>query len=86
MSEENESLVQQECESYISNVKTWIGRVESNPVIESRKGVLTRFVRDCNTFIEDVESNDTPSSADQVDFKDRYDSIEVTFTNLFSDS
>ncbi len=85
MSEEDpKSLVAEECDNYIKTANDWIEKIENSNVIESRKGVAERFVRDCKILIEDIDKNETPSSADVVDFQDKFDSMEVRYQNIIS--
>lgn len=73
-----------EIDAYVEDLDSWIEKSGAAKVKDSYKGVVDRFVRDCNTLKSDMFGNQKPSSCDMVDYNDRYSSLDVQFHNLQS--
>lgn len=79
---EKESLVDNEIAEHVDHLNNWISRVGSLTVSESNKGVIDRFIKDCNTLIVYVNEKEDPSMSDLVDFTDRRNSLGIQFDNI----
>ncbi len=77
--------VENEIEDHKSDLITWVNKVTSLTIPESRKGVADRFVRDCNILTTDLDEKEKPTMADLVDFTDRRNSLEIQFLNITND-
>jgi hypothetical protein len=81
---ENQSSVETEINTYLSNVTDWNNQLSTIDVCQSQVGVVNRFKRDCEIFSQDVSSKENPSSHDIVDFTDRHNMLEIQFYNLMN--
>lgn len=84
MSEEHPH-VKNELADHKTEITSWISSVSTLPVPTSRKGVVERFIRDCQTLITDCSEAQEPSAADLCDFTDRKNSLEIQFINISED-
>ncbi len=84
MSEEHPH-VENELEDHKTEITTWISSVSILPIPPSRKGVIERFIRDCQTLITDCSGNQEPSAADLCDLHDRKNSLEIQYLNITED-
>ena len=78
------SLVETEIEEHIAYLQEWTVSLHGQTIPTSQKGVVERFIRDCNTLQEDL-NNGNPLSADLVDFNDRRCSLEIQYHHILSD-
>lgn len=76
------SHVDNEITEHKSNLNQWIKNVSDLPKTDSCKGVHNRFIRDCQTLVNDMNETPSPSSADLIDFTDRANSLEVQHSQL----
>lgn len=87
MTEENseeQPFVDNEIDDHKTDLNTWISSVSDMTVPDSRKKVAERFVRDCKTLLEDLDS-ESVSAADLCDFNDRRNSLEVQYHSISQD-
>lgn len=71
--------LEEEFDSYITDLNGWIQSVQAAKFTTSQEGVVQRFVRDCNTLIEDLNATTTPRVHDLNDFVDRRNSLETQY-------
>lgn len=81
MSEE-QPLMEDELDERKDEINKWIISLSTLEIPESRKSVIDRFIRDCRQFLNDIDSVETPTSADLVDFTDRHNSFEIQYFNI----
>lgn len=81
MSEDRVTL-ETELKDYADNIDSWISAIAETPVDVSKKGVVERFVRDCQTLKADLYTSNSPSNEDLNDFTDRHASLDVQYNNL----
>jgi hypothetical protein len=81
MSEENPQ-VEDEIEDHKSDLSSWILAMEVLTIPVNSQGVVDRFVRDCKTLIDDLDSKDIVKCSDLVDFTDTRNSLEIRYINI----
>lgn len=81
MSEKSSSL-ELEIQGYLSSISSWKSTVNTFKVVPSRKGVIDRFIQDCDILHINIDHNSKPSTADLVDFSDRHRELEKKFLHL----
>lgn len=79
------SSVGSEIEDYVSEVNQWMTELNTKEIPEDQSGVVSRFKRDCDLFVKDVEVKESPSAHDLVDFTDRFNMLSIHFKIVIRD-
>lgn len=82
---EERSFIEEEIEEHRDEVRKIMGTCLKTAFPTTRRNVADRFVRDCRTFLRDIDKNPTPFSDDLTDYHHRRTGLESQYLGITGD-